>query len=369
MTAKVASTRLAGLSEYFLNLTSARAFVLFLLALALGMFFIATDWGLPWAPGLPVLAYGVLLLYCQMELFVRLDESTKDSAYFLGFLLTLAALMKVLFQLAAVEQGNVRALVSGGAGSILPTLAGLLMRQALWSRDPGEDEQEVVFKSLREQLREHATNFDHAQKRLIALIEEFVDSREKLFGREEQAFTRYLKTLDDNWMRLNQIAALEATRLESASKALDDGAARVSSASETLAAKLSSTGQQLESLKTLMQRLAQVMDERAKAIAGVGSSLNPLVSVLTAATTDLQALRQATQAAAADVKSLATVLTAMPAGLKSAFDGAAGDVVRLHGELTAKMRLLADDVNGIDQVLDQLTALLKNRIASLEVSR
>src|SRR3989442_1518324 len=205
-----------GTPSLFRNLTPTRAFRFFAAGLAVG---VAAIWfsQSPWISALPVLVYGGGLLRAQTAHFVSLDESVKDSPYFLGFLLTLVALFKALTvaatQLAAVSSGSSsdssnlsRILLSAAATAILPTVAGLFMRQALLARDPSEDAREAVFESLAEELRKHTVAFSSSQKQLIRMIDEFVRTRRDQLTSEEGAAAAYVKHLETATHQLSTLA-------------------------------------------------------------------------------------------------------------------------------------------------------------------
>src|SRR6266487_45382 len=131
------------------NLTPGRAFFLFCLALATGVILIVLNLG-GWIAMIPVIVYGALLYIAQAFFLVSLDETVKDSPYFLGFLLTLSAIFKALGLASGLSSsgGGQSSLLQAAGEAILPTLVGLFMRQALLSRDPAEDVRQAVFQSL-----------------------------------------------------------------------------------------------------------------------------------------------------------------------------------------------------------------------------
>src|SRR5690242_770686 len=89
-----ATRTVTSLKEYLLNLTSRRAFHLFLLALVVGAISIWSDLLLPWIPAFVVLAYGLTLFYAAKVLFVSHSEMTNNSPYFLGFLFFLFSIYR-----------------------------------------------------------------------------------------------------------------------------------------------------------------------------------------------------------------------------------------------------------------------------------
>src|SRR6266704_1707626 len=124
--------------NFLRNFSASRAFYAFAIAFALGTLSIYASWG-PWVPALPVVLYGLMLLVAQVGHFVSLEDSVKDSPYFLGFLLTLAALLKALAAMGAdlknpsAAADSSSTLLAAASAAIVPTVAGLFMRQALLS--------------------------------------------------------------------------------------------------------------------------------------------------------------------------------------------------------------------------------------------
>jgi hypothetical protein len=84
------------------------------------------------------------MFYCQSSLYVQFNGTTKDSPYFLGFLLTLVALLQILS--ADLSESLGREFMTREVGAaVLTTVCGLFMRQLLLSRDPSEEAQDRVF--------------------------------------------------------------------------------------------------------------------------------------------------------------------------------------------------------------------------------
>ncbi len=163
--------------------------------------------GQPMLPSLPLAAYGLLLLYVQKSDMVRLGGTVKDSPYFLGFILTLIALFRVLYGLDLSKglqtQGATFASQVGGA--ILTTGVGLFFRQMLISIDRSEDDTDAEFHRLADQIRRDTVEFHQAQELLAKFILEFVKTREENFTREQRAFKKYIDRLDTSQAALSEL--------------------------------------------------------------------------------------------------------------------------------------------------------------------
>jgi hypothetical protein len=148
--------------DFLLRLTPLRAFFLFSGCLLAGSMLIFIEWGKPVTPSLPVVAYGLVLFYCQTHLYVQFNATTKDSPYFLGFLLTLIALFQILSSDLGESIGREFMVREVGA-AVLTTVCGLFMRQLLLSRDPSEEAHDRVLQTLAEEIRRDTVEFHRAQ--------------------------------------------------------------------------------------------------------------------------------------------------------------------------------------------------------------
>ncbi len=203
----------SAVQDFLLRLTPSRAFALFFGCFAISTVLIFAEWGKPLSPSLPVIAYGAVLFYCQKWLFVQLNATTKDSPYFLGFLLTLIALLQVL-SLDLSGAVNKEFMVREVGAAILTTICGLFMRQLLLSRDPTEEAQDRVFQGLADEIRKDTLEFHQAQKLFVGLVKEFVQTREEMFAREEKAFSQYIEGLQEGATILGKIQRQYPKRVE-----------------------------------------------------------------------------------------------------------------------------------------------------------
>jgi len=220
------------LSRELMRFNSQRAFFCFVAAGFLSVFAIFTGIGQPVLPSLPVLLYGLLLLYVQKSGMVRLGGTVKDSPYFLGFILTLVALFRVLYGLDLSQSLASQGLAFGAqvGGAILTTGVGLFFRQTLLSVDRFEDDADVEFHRLADRIRNDVVEFHHAQELLVKFILEFTKVREEHFTREQKAFKKYVDRLESSQATLSQFVEAfpqRAERLVNQFETLNSGVRRL----------------------------------------------------------------------------------------------------------------------------------------------
>ena len=162
------------------------------------------DFGTPISPAAAVLAYGAVLLYTQRQYYVYLSDELKDSPYFMGYMLTLVALVKV-FHGATATGLKIDSLIHGVGVALLASAMGLFARHMLISLDYTEQSRNAVFQGLMNEVRTQATTLREAQVQLTNLIKEFSATRETLMSREEQASKLYVGRLEAGANALGQM--------------------------------------------------------------------------------------------------------------------------------------------------------------------
>src|SRR6476661_5307505 len=126
----------ARLDQHFANLHPGRALFWFLAFFVLGGALTWTDSFTPWSPMAAVLMYGLVLLYSQRRYFVYLSDELKDSPYFMGYMLTLTALVRVFYlNMSPAGEGQGRSLFNGVGSALTASAMGLLVRHMLISLD------------------------------------------------------------------------------------------------------------------------------------------------------------------------------------------------------------------------------------------
>lgn len=383
------------------NLTSMGGLAFFLLALGLAGIGLLTGVGVLWAPTAAVVAYGLLLLYCQSSLHVRLNPTLKDSPYFLGFLLTLGGLLRVF----AALKGAQEALPEVGS-AVAATAAGILMRHVLLSKDPAEEMKDKLFDMMAADLRNNAATFAAAQTSLVATITEFVGTRENLFREEERAHRNYMERLTEGSSVLARIQELYPQQLQLLIKQYEDSIQRLSELSAGMFAGFSELRGQLD--KALLNEAALRQEHIAAAVGLIDTQRDKLQSGLTVVaaavqsasdsllaraerldeelhgfsvaeqqlTSSVAALSEGVEGARArlavvtdGLTGLATVLRAVPASLQAAAQEMAQQGAQTHLEINDRLRAVLADVRAIDQIVDELLRVLKLRIEALSSMR
>jgi hypothetical protein len=315
--------------DFLLRLTPLRAFMLFSACLVAGSSLIFIEWGKPVTPSLPVIAYGSVLFYCQTRLYVQFNGTTKDSPYFLGFLLTLVALLQILS--ANLSESLGREFMTREVGAaVLTTVCGLFMRQLLLSRDPGEEAQDRIFQTLADEIRKDAVEFHRTQKLFVDLVREFVQTREDLFVREEKAFAQYVERLREGATVLGKIQLQFPKLGEDLINSLEAGATKIKaiwSDQET------TFGNIAKSYTEEFEREKRMLSQHTEEIGRLAASYPQAGAVLTRSARELyDAVLQARQGVA----------------------GFSGDIAQI-----------STDVKAIDKIVDDVVRLLRERLNAL----
>jgi len=264
-----------------------------MLALGVGVIGIWFDVLLPWVPVLVVLLYGLTLFYATTFLYVSLSEMTSNSPYFLGFLFFLFSIYR---SFSAFETSHLTtSQVIGQLGSaLLATLVGLAFRQLIFAYAPGQADQDAFFRTLEEELRSSATQYKKSQAELVALLHEFVASRELLFTEEEKASKRFVQNMEktakvfdsafENYPTMISTALSESAKgVTKLRKALDELAV---SAKELKPPLFNETAREVDALKVATADLA-------KHIGALGESMTAITqSSGAAASTSLETLKK-----------------------------------------------------------------------------
>jgi hypothetical protein len=191
-----AKNRETSIKDALVNLTTRGAFKLFLCAIALGAVSVAADFWLPWFPALVVALYGSCLVYAEIKGHVSLSDLTNNSPYFLGFILFLFSLFITFLRYGRQpEQMQMGFVIRELGASLLTTIVGLPFRQWLFAYDPAQQDQDLFYHALEEELRRSAGEFKKSQIELVGLVEQFVETRKTLFAEEEAASEKYISNL------------------------------------------------------------------------------------------------------------------------------------------------------------------------------
>ena len=395
-----------------LDLTPAAAFKIFGVALAVSAGSLFTDIGRPWLVVAPVAVYGGLLWFAQRRFFVALNGTLKDSPYFLGFILTLIALVQIFWSIAgnadslAADPGP---LVRALAEALTTTVLGLLFRQALHSLDPGDAARDAAFQTLVTSIRQNAADFYQAQQQLVVLVKEFTTAREAMFASEQGAHTRYVQSLSTAATQLadlqrswpEQLGKLQNT-LESTGErftaATKDYAGMISSARADLDQSVARAGEIIgeaategaDGLRAAEDTIRARLDSISAALKLSGGALSEEVAVMrttiAAYPAEAKTLSEALAATRTEIVSLGTHaasaasnMDAVSKALQSAHEDAsrfgkealatANEVInegaRITEELNNRARGLLGELQATDEIIEEVLGLLESRVKLL----
>lgn len=328
------------INAYLLDLTTRRAFDLFFLAFLLGAVSIWFNFLLPWLPAIWVLVYGLVLFYAGKFLLVSHSEVTKNSPYFLGFLLTLTSLFAAFYRLTPSDVELAWSYLIRQLGSaLLTTLVGLPFRQFLFAYAPAQQEQDEFFRTLEEELRRSASQFRKSQTELVQLVQEFVATRESLFSEEEKASKRYV----DNLTRAITIF----------DQAYDGFPKQISSALSGFAKSITSMKKKMEEVG----RSAQAMD--GNAFVDIIQQLDGFRTTTAQVSKELENFR-------GSVLSLRGAAQQVPVQMEALVSEAAKRSREVGTELRNTVEAIRRDLQAVDSVLNDFIRATKEHISGLQ---
>lgn len=328
------------LADYLLRLTSRKAFNLFLAAFVLGAASIYFDIGIPWVPAVVVVCYGLLLFYSAKFFLVTHSDLTNNSPYFLGFLFFLMSVFSTFHGIAGSGDNvdSARVLRQLGA-ALLTTIVGLPFRQLLFAYAPGQQDQDVFFRNLEEELRRSATEFRKSQSELVDLLRLFIETRKTLFAEEEAASKKYLNglaTAASTFVEFNgTYPGLIVSALRESSKAV------------------ASMRESLESLNLHVNKIdPQFLQELVTYFGHVKSSV--------------KALEETAQSTSVALGGLGTAATAFPDKIAVVTSGMKANTDDFANELRNRLASLGEDLKAIDEVLDDFVRVTSRRVSGVQ---
>ncbi len=191
-----------------------RAFFAFTAALGISGFTLFAAVGQPFAPAIPIVLYSAYLWLNRDAIEGTGGEVLRDSPYFLGFLLTMFALL-LIFQDASVGGGAIAkspGLFTKEVGSaILTTVVGLFCRQALQTLIPSAqvDEGGERLERVAAALASHAVQLERARQEFISTVAAEADRREAVFADEQHRFRAELRRDADAMIRAATTSAVQ----------------------------------------------------------------------------------------------------------------------------------------------------------------
>jgi len=379
------------------ELTPARAFRLFSLALATGLLLLGSSLAAPpiaWLAWLPPFVYGSCLAWAQRRHRVALNGTVKDSPYFLGFILTMVAMAKLFFDVGHIAGGSagLSAILGEASAAIAATVIGLFFRQLLLSLDRAENFQDAVFQSALKQLNQGAVQLHKAQLEFQGLATEFSRARVSLLQSEEDAHTKYLSQLRAGTAVLSTIEEQYPTRVKALLDALREAAEASKKAAEDAAVGLGGMHQVLAAgvqgeIEAMRREIGKGTENLAAVRAKAAVEVQAVVTSLEGAVNLLQSHVESTADSVriypdrlAEVTVQLGEIGESVASLRESLDflskqgsETAGGFSRLEAAMTslensalsaaaARSQSLAREVDDIDRLLDDFVRLMQKRI-------
>lgn len=249
--------------------------VVFVVAAAGGIAFVL--WRIPWLPAvwasLVMIAYG-LLAYSRAPELAQTDEFG-DSFYYLGFTLTLVALVAVLVSLGGGDPSEtIEAVLPQFGFALLTTLVGLLGRTVFTMFRP---EREPTEERAEKELSDAFDDFTQALQRLTAEADAF----QQRFSAELESSVMSLRGTVDQFHEIVEKSADDAQPLVAAvvetTANLREGSATLDEALKTFSERAERSGQTLESrvdsIAGALSRSANSAEEALAHVEGQAGSL------------------------------------------------------------------------------------------------
>lgn len=379
------------------SLTTSGTFLYFAIALGASVWMLLVMQDAGFMVLAPLIAYCFLLVAAQRIYTIPFSSTVKDSPYFLGFTLTMIALVKIFTTLeaqAGTDAAITAGAIAGDAGqAILATVIGLFARQALWSYERAESKAEAKLMQMSDSLALNAHRFAQRQEELVALIGSFVESHQQMWEREQVALNRYLNQLDAGGKLLAKLEHEYPQRISGLMEAVNKSASLLASSSELASVRLLRSGEafaaeyarRAEFIMQAMERasstavtssetMARSLEEACEAIASrAGAMRRELGELAMAAAAFPGAIAHASaslQKAGEKVEALDRNLRMFSESLYSG-DRAARDFARdleadrqiIHEEIASRSQVIRDDLRQIDQILDEFVELMRRHVA------
>ncbi|MCD4817160.1 MAG: hypothetical protein K8S23_00535 [Candidatus Cloacimonetes bacterium] len=154
-----------------------------------------TNYG-QWLPSIMVLIYGLTLLFFQNIGSKTLLNQEKDSPYFMGFILTLVALLHILvFYKEVMDSGNFHFLFEGIGVAISTTIVGLSMRYLIVVTDSSQKTEKKLLQILAEQQEKTILSYTNAQDSLFKLISSFSENHQQIINKEMEYHNNYIENV------------------------------------------------------------------------------------------------------------------------------------------------------------------------------
>lgn len=359
------------------DLTPQRTSAAFFAAIVIGIAGILVPWRLAWMPTLvstaAVAAYGTLLWFAQHRYFVAHSHEVKNSPYIVGFVMTLASLFVLFWRSGKglVDGTADPDLVLGQIGAaIFTTVVGILWRHTLFTHDTAERQQDEVLRLYATQLRDQAVELDKSQRQLVKLIQEFVEEREKLFNREEQAFQQFVTGLEKGAQLLKQIETEFPARFKSALEGVDKASAALAAGVDATAKNIELVAPTVDGAAALIgQAGAKLATSLSSGLDQIGDARQVLIGNLSDAASALGDVSSAVEGATSGLAALAGQartasgeLGDLPNKLRLLMSAVEARIASSDEDVQIRLRAILEDLKAMDQIVDQVSDLLQKRL-------
>lgn len=191
-----------------------RAFFAFTAALGVSAFALFAAVGQPFAPSIPILLYTTYLWLNRDAIEGTGGEVLRDSPYFLGFLLTMFALLLVFRNASAgaLSMAKSPVLFTQEVGAaILTTVVGLFCRQALQTLIPSAqvDERDERLERVAAALASHAVQLERARQEFIGMMAAETERRQAVLAEEQRRFFTEFRRDADATIRAATTSAVQ----------------------------------------------------------------------------------------------------------------------------------------------------------------
>lgn len=199
----------------FITFTSRSALWAFIICAVVGAASIFRNFYPQWIATLCVVIYSLIVLNAQVGYHISLSQETKNSPYFMGFLLTMWSLFNIFIGIKEIKPATFGSIVVPQIGAaMLTTIAGLVMRHILTTGSIEVSEQEKIFKTATDELQENVNAYKMAQVKLIKLVEEFVSSHQKMMEQLSIASKQHLDLLSESSDALAKLGRQYPTKVQ-----------------------------------------------------------------------------------------------------------------------------------------------------------
>ena len=171
-------------------------FIVFLFVAIVSVIIKIGNYGI-WIPSICVLLYGLILLLFQVRNEKILLDQEKDSPYFMGFMLTLIALLYVFISNSNnTDNNSFHQLFESIGIAISTTIVGLFCRYLIVITDKNEKREKTLLKLLAEEQEKTLVSYLNANERLHKMISSFTENHQKIIEEEFVYHNKYIENIN-----------------------------------------------------------------------------------------------------------------------------------------------------------------------------